>query len=162
MSFAFPYLIFLLRSFTNRFEDESSYRFDQNISKGGEGKKVMIFSDSRTNPSEEGEDDKNHGVPNEPIAKKIQKMSWRSKTNMSTTDDKIRNNYKGNKIRITLLIEYLKARTLFEIKITPQARSIMSSLNDSCWSNISNTCLRFESLHKQDWSYRAWMILHAI
>ena len=24
---------------------------------------VMIFSDSRTNPSEEGEDDKNHGVP---------------------------------------------------------------------------------------------------
>ena len=38
-------------------------RFDQNISKGGDGKKVMIFSDSRTNPSEEGEDDKNHGVP---------------------------------------------------------------------------------------------------
>ena len=37
---------------------------DSKISKGGEGKKVMIFfSDSRTNPSEEGEDDKNHGVP---------------------------------------------------------------------------------------------------
>ena len=36
--------------------------------------------------------------------------------------------------RITLLIEYLKTRTLFEIWITPQARSIMSSLNDSCWS----------------------------
>ena len=35
---------------------------DQNISKGGAGKKVMIFSDSRTNPSEEGEDDKNHGT----------------------------------------------------------------------------------------------------
>ena len=40
-------------------------RFDQNISKGGDGK--MIFSDSRTNPSEEGEDDKNHHVPNGPI-----------------------------------------------------------------------------------------------
>ena len=50
-------------------------KFDQNISKEGEGKKVMIFSDSRTNPSEEGEDDKNHDVPNGPIAKKIQKMS---------------------------------------------------------------------------------------
>ena len=46
--------------------------------------------------------------------------------------DIIRNQYKGNKTRITLLIEYLKARTLFEIRITPQARSIMSSLNDSC------------------------------
>ena len=46
--------------------------------------------------------------------------------------DTIRNHYKGNKIRITLLIEYLKTRTLFEIRITPQARSIMSSLNDSC------------------------------
>ena len=45
--------------------------------------------------------------------------------------DKIRNQYKGNKIRITLLIEYLKTRILFEIRITPQARSIMSSLNDS-------------------------------
>ena len=42
------------------------------------------------------------------------------------------NHYKGSKIRMTLLIEYLKARTLFEIQITPQARSIMSSLNDSC------------------------------
>ena len=41
--------------------------------------------------------------------------------------DEIRNQYKGNKIRITLLIEYLKARTLFEIRITPQARSIMSN-----------------------------------
>ena len=48
-------------------------RFDQNISKRGDGKKVMIFSDSRTNSSEEGEDDKNHGIPNGPIAKKIQK-----------------------------------------------------------------------------------------
>ena len=38
--------------------------------------------------------------------------------------------------RIILLIEYLKARILFEIRITPQARSIMSSLNDSYWSNI--------------------------
>ena len=28
------------------------------------------------------------------------------------SNDKIRNQYKGNKIRITLLIEYLKARTL--------------------------------------------------
>ena len=46
--------------------------------------------------------------------------------------DKIRNQYKGNKIRNTLLIEYLKTRTLFEIRITPQARSIMSSLNDFC------------------------------
>ena len=34
----------------------------------------------------------------------------------------IRNHYKESKIRITLLIEYLKARTLFEIRITPQAR----------------------------------------
>ena len=67
--------------------------------------------------------------------------------------DKIRNHYKGNKIRITLLIEYLKAITLFEISITPQARSIISSLNDSCWSKSEgkNTWLRFESLHKQDW-----------
>ena len=48
-------------------------------------------------------------------------------------NDKIRNHYKESKIRITLLIEYLKARTLFEIRITPQARSIMSSLNHSCW-----------------------------
>ena len=47
-------------------------------------------------------------------------------------NDKIRNHYKGSKIRITLLIEYLKARTLFEIRITLQARSIMSSLNDYC------------------------------
>ena len=31
------------------------------------------FSDSRTNPFKEGEDEKNHGVPNGPIAKKIQK-----------------------------------------------------------------------------------------
>ena len=46
---------------------------------GGDRKKVMIFYDSRTNPSEEGEDDKNHDVPNEPIAKKTQK-------NMSTTE----------------------------------------------------------------------------
>ena len=30
-------------------------------------------------------------------------------------NDKIRNKYKGNKIQITLFIEYLKARTLFEI-----------------------------------------------
>ena len=52
-------------------------------------------------------------------------------------NDKIRNHYKGSKIRITLLIEYLKARTLFEIRITLEARSIMSSFNDSCWSNIS-------------------------
>ena len=54
-------------------------RFDQNISKGDEGDD---FADSRTNPFEEGEDDKNHGVPNGPngpIAKKIQK-------NMSTTE----------------------------------------------------------------------------
>ena len=42
------------------------------------------------------------------------------------------NHYKGSKIQITLLIEYLKAKTLFEIRITPQARSIMFSLNDSC------------------------------
>ena len=41
------------------------------------------------------------------------------------------NHYKGSKIRIILLIEYLKARTLFEIRITPQTRLIMSSLNDS-------------------------------
>ena len=44
----------------------------------------------------------------------------------------IRNHYKGSKIQITLLIEYLKTRTLFKIRITLQARSIMSSLNDSC------------------------------
>ena len=44
---------------------------------------------------------------------------------------KIRNQYKGNKIRINLLFEYLNARILFEIRTTPQARSIMSSLNDS-------------------------------
>ena len=49
----------------------------------------------------------------------------------------IRNHYKGSKIRITLLIECLKARILFEIQITPEARLIMSSFNDSCWSNIS-------------------------
>ena len=42
------------------------------------------------------------------------------------------NHYKGSKIRITLLIKYLNARTLFEIRITSQARLIMSSLNDSC------------------------------
>ena len=58
--------------------------------------------------------------------------------------DKIRNQYKGNKIRITLLIEYLKARTLFEIRITPHAKSIMSSLNNSCWSNISRQEHLFE------------------
>ena len=52
-------------------------------------------------------------------------------------NDKIRNHYKGSKIRITLSIEYLKTRTLFEIRITPQARSIISSLNGYCWSNIS-------------------------
>ena len=28
-------------------------------------------------------------------------------------------------------------------------------------SQGKNTCLRFESLHKQDWSCQAWMILHA-
>jgi len=55
---------------------------------------------------------------------------------LAQTFDKIRNQYKGNKIRITLLIEYLKTRILFEIWITPQARSIMSSLNNSCWLNI--------------------------
>ena len=43
------------------------------------GKKVMIFSDSRTNPSKEGEDYKNHDVPNGPIAKKTPK-------NMSTIE----------------------------------------------------------------------------
>ena len=37
------------------------------------------------------------------------------------------NHYKGSKIQITLLIEYLKARTLFEIRITPPERSILSS-----------------------------------
>ena len=42
------------------------------------------------------------------------------------------NQPKRGKIQITLLIEYLKARTLCEIRITPQARSIISSLNDSC------------------------------
>ena len=42
------------------------------------------------------------------------------------------NHYKGSKTQITLLIEYFKAKTLFEIRITLQARSIMSSLNDSC------------------------------
>ena len=47
-------------------------------------------------------------------------------------NDKIRNQYKGNKIRITLLIEYLKPRTL---------------------------CLRFESLQKQNRSCLASMIL---
>ena len=47
-------------------------------------------------------------------------------------NDKIRNQYKGNKIRITLWIEYLKSRTL---------------------------CLRFESLQKQDRSCLASMIL---
>jgi len=47
-------------------------------------------------------------------------------------NDMIRNQYKGNKIPITLLIEYLKPRTL---------------------------CLRFESLKKQDRSYLASMIL---
>ena len=50
----------------------------------------------------------------------------------------------GSKIQITLLIEYLKARTLFEVRITPEARSIMSSLNDSCWSNISMQAHLFE------------------
>ena len=58
--------------------------------------------------------------------------------------DKIRNQYKENKIRITLLIEYLKTRILSEIRITPQARLIMSSLNDSCWSNISKQEHLFE------------------
>ena len=29
--------------------------------------------------TESSNSDKNHGVPNEPIAKKIQKMSWRFK-----------------------------------------------------------------------------------
>ena len=33
--------------------------------------------------------------------------------------------------RIILLIEHLRQEHLFEIRITPQARSIMSSLNDS-------------------------------
>ena len=42
------------------------------------------------------------------------------------------NHYKVSKIHIILSIEYLKARILFEIRIFPQARSIMSSLNDSC------------------------------
>ena len=37
----------------------------------------------------------------------------------------------GSKIRITLLIEYLKVRTLFEIRITLQTKLILSSLNDS-------------------------------
>ena len=50
----------------------------------------------------------------------------------SYVSDKIRNHYKGSKIRITLLIEYLKPRTL---------------------------CLRFESLQKQDRSCLASMIL---
>ena len=79
-----------------------------------------------------------------------QNYSKQSTLTMEFLYDKIRNQYKGNKIQITLLIEYLKARKLFEIQITPQARLIMSSLNDSCCSNISNTFLRFESLHKQD------------
>ena len=52
--------------------------------------------------------------------------------------------YKGSEIQITLLIEYLKTRTLFEIRITPQVRSIMSSLNNSCWSNISKQEHLFE------------------
>ena len=47
------------------------------------------------------------------------------------------NHYKGSKIQITLLIKYLKARILFEIRITSQARSIISSLNDSCLFSIS-------------------------
>ena len=54
------------------------------------------------------------------------------------------NPYKGSKIWIILLIEYLKARILFEIRITRQARLIMSSLNDSCWSNISTQEHLFE------------------
>ena len=47
------------------------------------------------------------------------------------------NHYQGSKIRITLFIEYLKTITLFEIRFTPQTKSITSSLNDSCWSIIS-------------------------
>ena len=58
------------QNFSNIFVSEAG-RFDQNITKG---KVVMIFSDSRTNPFEEGEDDKDHGVPNGSIAKKIKKM----------------------------------------------------------------------------------------
>ena len=54
------HLIPIPSSFLLIFFVSKACRFDQNISKGGEGKKVMIFCDSRTNPSEEGEDDKNH------------------------------------------------------------------------------------------------------
>ena len=44
-------------------------RFDQNIAKGGEGKKVMIFLIRGRILFEEGENDKNHDVPNRPIVK---------------------------------------------------------------------------------------------
>ena len=62
-------------------------------------------------------------------------------------NDKIRNHYKESKIRITLLIEYLKARILSEIRITPQARSIMSSLNDSLIKYLNARTLDWDSNH---------------
>ena len=68
------------------------------------------------------------------------------------------NQPKGSKIRIFLLIEYLKTRTLLEIRITPQARSIMSSLNDSCWSNISTQ----EHLIEIRITPQAWLIMSSL
>ena len=67
------------------------------------------------------------------------------------------NHYKGSKIRITLLIEYLKVKILFEIRITPQAKSIMFSLNDSCWLNISMRENLFE-IRITPQACQAWMI----
>ena len=45
--------------------------------------------------------------------------------------NRFENQPKESKNRITLSIKYLKARSLLEIRITPQAWLIKSSLNDS-------------------------------
>ena len=62
--------------------------------------------------------------------------------------DKISNHYKGSKIWITLLIEYLKVRTLFEIRITSQARlawmilvNQISQRKNERWSVLYDWCL---------------------
>ena len=55
-----------------------AWRFDQNISKGEEEKKWWICFLFLLESFWRGEDDKNHGVINGPIAKKIHfKKRWR-------------------------------------------------------------------------------------
>ena len=54
------------------------------------------------------------------------------------------NNTRGIRFGLPCSSNISRQEHLIEIRITPQARSIMSSLNDSCWSNISTQEHLFE------------------